>query len=649
MDPDESIYPVVDRNDSLNNISDSRKIDVKEEKPVERGNWTGKLDFLLSCLGYAVGLGNVWRFPYLCYQNGGGAFLIPYVIMLFFIGIPIFFLELSIGQFGQLGPVNCFANLCPLFKGLGYGMMLCTALVAIYYNMIIGWTFFYMFDSFRSEVQWQYCHHDFNTNNCFSDRDYQECIAVGSGATYVNHTCFSANYSMFMNLSSTLEDDRVSPAEEYFNYYMLAKSSGFFDIGQIRWQLVLCLLAAWLVTFLCLIKGIKSSGRVVHFSATFPYVILVVLFVRGITLDGAMKGIQFYIIPDWERLYDVNVWKDAAVQIFYSIGVAGGGLITLSSYNYFNNNVLRDTLLVCFGNCLTSIFAGFVTFSVLGFMATQLNVDVENVVASGPGLAFIVYPDAVSRMPLSPLWSILFFLMLFTLGLDSQFSFVETVLTFTLDQFPRLRKKKTLAIFGISCVGFILGLPLTTNGGIYLLTIMDNYGAAWPYLFVGLTECIVISYIYGIDNFFDDVKQMIGWNLNYWFKTHLSFIYLTVSPVIIFFIPILSWIQYKPLQSGDYVFTPGENAIGVVIALCPVLTVLAVLIFQLFFTNRDLSLKKRLKLLTTPTSSWRRFCVANTNSVAIDGATIIDETSSIKLGSIKLSEAYDNSIAYQAE
>ena len=167
-------------------------------------------------------------------------------------------------------------------------------------------------------------------------------------------------------------------AQEYLQKNVLNESpDGLEDMGGVQGHLAGCLFAAWVVIFLCLIKGIKSSGKVVYFTATFPYFVLVILLIKAATLPGAIDGIRFYIIPDWSRLSDISVWTGAAIQIFFSLSVAGGGLITLASYNPFNNNVLRDTMIVCFGNCLTSVFAGFCIFSILGFLAKELGVEVR--------------------------------------------------------------------------------------------------------------------------------------------------------------------------------------------------------------------------------------------------------------------------------
>ena len=133
----------------------------------------------------------------------------------------------------------------------------------------------------------------------------------------------------------------VLAAQEYLENSVLNESDGIENMGAPQWWLVLCLLGAWIVIFACLIKGIKSSGRVVYFTATFPYVILVILLIRAVTLPGAYDGIKFYMVPDWSRLSDIKVWEGAAVQIFFSLSVAGGGLVTLASYNKFHNNVVR--------------------------------------------------------------------------------------------------------------------------------------------------------------------------------------------------------------------------------------------------------------------------------------------------------------------
>ena len=168
------------------------------------------------------------------------------------------------------------------------------------------------------------------------------------------------------------------------------------------------------------------------------------------------------------NLQNIGVWADAATQIFYSLGPSFGGLITLASYNKFTNNCHRDAILIAFANCGTSIFAGFVIFSIIGFMAKQAALLVGEVIKGGTGLAFIAYPEAVTQMPVPQLWSFLFFGMLITLGLDSQFTMTETITTAIMDQFPNLRNHKGKVVIAASVLGFILGLTMCTRGGIFI-------------------------------------------------------------------------------------------------------------------------------------------------------------------------------------
>merc|ERR1719186_1008388 len=363
---------------------------------------------------------------------------------------------------------------------------------------------------------------------------------------------------------------RKSSSGQYLRRSVLNEADSIepHNFTSISGGLFLSLLAAWIIVFLCCLKGIKSTGKVVYFTAIFPYVVLLILLVRAVTLDGASQGIYFYLLPDWSRLADIKVWEGAAVQIFFSLSIGGGGLITLSSYNKFHNNLLRDTIIVCVGNCMTSFIAGFAIFSVLGFMASELGVDVQDVAKGGTGLAFEAYPDLVTRLPLPTLWAILFFLMLFTLGLDSQFALVETILTGILDFLPALRPKKTLVVGAVCMIGFIVGLPLTCPGGPYLLDLLDYYAASWPYLFIGLMELVIVSYIYGYDNYVNDLYEMtrLSW-VDKGLRMFMKPFYWVVSPLVIFIIFCFSWANYEPLTKGDYEYPPWANGIGWILAM----------------------------------------------------------------------------------
>ncbi|XP_069825432.1 sodium-dependent proline transporter-like isoform X1 [Dendropsophus ebraccatus] len=544
--------------------------------PPPRETWGGKYEFLLSCIGYCVGLGNVWRFPYLCYRNGGGAFLIPYSIMLFFTGLPLFLMELSLGQYGAAGPITVW-KCCPILKGIGIGMLLVAALVSLYYNVIIAWTFYYLGKSFQSPLPW---------------------------------TCDAPNYApLCKNVSSN--GSMFSASEAFWNEKVLGvvHSSGLSDPGPVRWELALCLLAAWIIIFLCMIKGIRSSGKIVYFTATFPYFVLVVLIIRGATLEGSIDGVRFYLSADWKRLQSAQVWNDAASQIFYSLGIGFGGLLSMASYNKFDNNVIRDTLVIAIGNCCTSFFAGFAIFSVLGHMAWKKKVPVGEVADSGPGLAFVAYPEALALLPGSIFWSILFFLMLFTLGVDTLFGNMEGITTAVLDEFPSLRewKRKTMFLAALCFFFYLLGLLLVTDGGIYWFTLIDSYSTSFGLIIITLFMCLGIAFFYGVNQFCRDIVDMICMCPPWCTKLLLYFkaCWVFCTPVLLLFILFYIFMEMynTPLHYGHYEYPRWGKALGVCMGtLCCIQIPIwaGVAIFQQSGTLRD-----RFKNSLRPLNSWR--------------------------------------------
>nr|XP_011762199.1 sodium- and chloride-dependent glycine transporter 1 isoform X8 [Macaca nemestrina] len=383
--------------------------------------------------------------------------------------------------------------------------------------------------------------------------------------------------------------------------YVLKLSDDIGNFGEVRLPLLGCLGVSWVVVFLCLIRGVKSSGKVVYFTATFPYVVLTILFVRGVTLEGAFTGIMYYLTPQWDKILEAKVWGDAASQIFYSLGCAWGGLITMASYNKFHNNCYRDSVIISITNCATSVYAGFVIFSILGFMASHLGVDVSRVADHGPGLAFVAYPEALTLLPISPLWSLLFFFMLILLGLGTQFCLLETLVTAIVDEVGNewILQKKTYVTLGVAVAGFLLGIPLTSQAGIYWLLLMDNYAASFSLVVISCIMCVAIMYIYGHRNYFQDIQMMLGFPPPLFFQICWRF----VSPAIIFFILVFTVIQYQPITYNHYQYPGWAVAIGFLMALSSVLCIPLYAMFRLCRTDGD-TLLQRLKNATKPSRDW---------------------------------------------
>ncbi|XP_062916551.1 sodium- and chloride-dependent neutral and basic amino acid transporter B(0+)-like isoform X2 [Mobula hypostoma] len=462
---------------------------------VERGNWSSKTVYLLSVIGCAVGLGNVWRFPYLVYRNGGGAFLIPYTLMLALAGMPVFFLESAFGQFASCGCIAVWKAV-PILQGVGITMMIVVTCSNLAYNCIIAYSLFYLFASFQSPLPWSDCFSWWGADETCSrtPRDPLCNLTLENGYSEIVNTTWLQRNNKTCSNGSEIYVLHQSPSEQYWDKGVLHRSSLMDEMGNIIWHLALCLLLAWLMVGAALSKGIKSSGK---------------------------------------------VWKDAATQIFYSLAVGWGVLITLSSYNKFHNNCYRDTITVCVVNCATSLFAGFAIFSVLGHMAHVQNKSVSEVAQSGFGLVFIAYPEALAQLPWAPLWSTLFFLMLITLGLDTQFAAFEIIITTLVDKFPKLLQSNRLYLTaGLCLIFYFSGVIFVTEGGVYWLNLIDYFCTGWILIAIALLELIGLSWIYGVNRFIKDIEMMIGErNCLFWLWWRVCWCF--ISPCIL--LAILTW------------------------------------------------------------------------------------------------------------
>ncbi|KAM8797635.1 sodium-dependent serotonin transporter-like [Eudromia elegans] len=536
-----------------------------------RDQWSKKVDFLLSVVGFAVDLGNVWRFPYVCYQNGGGAFLIPYTLMAVFGGVPLFYMELALGQFHGAGAIPIWKRICPIFKGIGFAICIIALYVSFYYNTVMAWALYYLYSSLSGPLPWTSCDNPWNTPHCTN-------YFGGSNVTW-------------SNLSR-------SPAEEFYMRKVLEihRSGGLHDVGGIRWELLLCLVLIFTIVYFSLWKGVKTSGKVVWVTATLPYVVLLVLLLRGATLPGAWKGVVFYLRPDWGKLLSTAVWVDAAAQVFFSLGPGFGVLLALASYNHFHNNCYRDALLTSAVNCLTSFLSGFVIFTVLGYMAEMRHVEVEDVARDkGPSLLFITYPEAIANMVGSTFFAILFFLMLITLGLDSTFGGLEAVITAVLDEYPRvLAPRRELLVLGLITLCFLGSLSTLTYGGAYVVRLLEEFGAGCSILAVVLLEAVAVSWFYGIQRFSGDVKAMLGFAPGIFWKI----CWVAISPALLAFIIASSLLEQLPLVLFDYRYPAWSSSLGCLIGASSFACIPLYMVYKLLCTPG--SLKQRVAVCLRP-------------------------------------------------
>ncbi|CAF0793372.1 unnamed protein product [Brachionus calyciflorus] len=549
-------------------------------------NWGNPIEFLMTCIGFSVGLGNVWRFPFLCFKNGGSAFVIAFAIMLFTIGLPLFFLEITIAQYSKFGPINVW-KVVPIFRGLGIVSLLVATFISIYYNVLICWSVIYLISSFLPKLPWTDCNFEWNDEKC--------CVPSKTDV-----------------LNSTLQigfcsKDTESPAKQYFNNYVLSLSDDIGNFTGVNWKLAVSLLACWLLVFLSLSKGVQSLGKVSYITAIFPYIMIIALIIRGVTLEGAMKGIKYYILNiNTEKLKNLETWTDAASQVYFILGIAQGGLYTLGRYNNFNYNHQKTSIFIAILDGITGLLAGLAIFSVLGYMSTRTGIEVADLAVGGPGLSFIVYPEALSLMPFPWIWCIFFFLMMITIGFGSILSLTECVLdsiTEALKTKINIHGKETLYRFGICMIFYIVAFPMATHSSLYIQNLIDSYLSGYPFVLFAFLEAFGLCWIYGIGNIKKDLKLMLGVEPNYYW-----IVCFAIVPVITFGIFIITIISNTEVTLNNYHYPGWAHAIGwiiVVIVLCPVPIFFAISIKNSVGKHGLPKNWKSLKLHFQPSEDWK--------------------------------------------
>ncbi|XP_052815419.1 sodium- and chloride-dependent glycine transporter 1-like [Mya arenaria] len=568
-----------------------------------RQRWGKRIEFFLTAVGFSVGVGDLWRFPYLVMKNGGGAFLIPIVIFNVFGAIPIVYLEMIMGQYSQSGAVSVW-RVCPLFKGVGYGTIIATFLFSIYYAVIICWMLYYFIHSLFPKLPWDSCDNDWNIQEtCVKIRVVEDSVAttMASNVSSITSTLSPALTSTVSNLT-TAAVAKMKPetaSEQFFKYEALKISEGLEELGAVNWPIFGCLAAIEVVCFLCIFKGVKLTGKVVYFTVLGPFAILLVFLIRGALLEGADIGIKFYLTPDLDKLSDISIWAEACMQVFVSIGPGFGGMITFASYNKFSNNCMRDAILVCLMDLLTGFLGGFVIFSVLGHVSHKTGIEIENFKESGFSLGFIAYPEAANYLPPPQLWCALFFVMSIFLGIDSQFPNYEIVVTALRDEFSKLLKgKTTILTLIVILAAFLLAIPMVTEGGMYLLTLVDWYAATFSVTIFALTELLVMTYIYGIKNIDQNMLEMTGRRVPIVFKI----CWLVITPILLTVTLGFTVYTYSPPAYQGYVYKPWAVALGWCIAAASIVPIPVYIMYSLY--NGEGTILERLRAETRPNELW---------------------------------------------
>ncbi|XP_046544078.1 sodium- and chloride-dependent glycine transporter 2-like [Haliotis rubra] len=516
---------------------------VAPQQGLEREHWTCNAEFIMAALASATDYRYMFMFPYLCYSLGGITFIILYGTFLLLFGVPIFYMDLSLGQFCGKGPAHIY-NLSPLLRGIGVGMVVVTAMSHPLYGAIPTWSLYYLFQSGSIVLPWSTCSNEWNTMSCV---DSQTVPLNTTGDSYMSH-------------------GPSSPALEYFYNRVLQMTPGIEHSGRLQWELVGCRFATVLLIFAALFWGVKVIGKVMFVTVPLIFLLLLALFLRGMTLPGSLEGIQYLLIPSVRGLLDERTWTSALLSALYTVGVASGTINTLASYKRFRSTALRDSFIVVGVSLVVGIVSSLMMFGFFGALAEHKHVSMGQVVDGGIQAVFVALAEMTAQLPVAQFWSFALFFMLLLIGLSKQILYAEVVITAVLDCLSRRSHLIRFIITAAFCgASFLLTLPYLSQGGIYFFIMVDASAMRLaPYILTFL-QLITVGWIYGIEQLSRDIKMMTGLRPPVVYKL----IWCFVLPLLMLLMFVDSLRKQHRLGFRSYLFPVWADVIGWFISLLP--------------------------------------------------------------------------------
>lgn len=468
----------------------------------QRGSWGSRATFILAAVGSAVGLGNAWRFPGLAAKHGGGTFLVIYLIGLFLIGIPLLMMEIAIARKFRKGAIESMRGLNKKAEFIGWASTSNAFFIVTYYAVVFAWV-----------ILMTICAFEF------------------SGMT--GNSEAAAN--LFFNVTETTGD-----------------VTGY----SIPSVVLISLLIAWIAIYRCIKNGASSVGKVVKYTVFLPIIFLIIMAVKGCTMDGAMEGLTKFFIPNMEAFKDPSLWVDAIGQVFYSLSIMMAIMFAYGSYLQDDANIAVDAILIALSDAAISILSGIVMFSTMG--GTGM---LDSITASGIKTAFVVYPQAIVNLTsvgwVNALFGVIFYLMLVTLAIDSAFSIVEGVSASIADKFQIEPKKATI---NICAVAALISLVFATQAGLAWLDIVDNWTNQVNLIVIGILECLVVGWIFKPHR----VLKQINRNTKkfkmpaFWFELSIRFI----SPIALTILFVWNMYDLFVIKNGHYAYAFWAELIG---------------------------------------------------------------------------------------
>jgi len=448
-----------------------------------RPQWGSRVGFIMAAAGSAIGLGNIWRFPGVAYENGGGAFFLPYLFALLTAGIPILILEFTIGHKYRSSAPGSFAKINRRFEGIGWWQLIISFVISVYYAAVIAWA--------------------------------------------LSYTVFSFNLRWGDDTQGFL----------FGEYLKLVDTPGKF--GGIVPGVFIPLVIVWAVALFILYSGVKKGIEAAN-KVMIPtlLVLFTILVIRALTLEGAAEGLNAFFKPDWDSILNGKVWVAAYSQIFFSLSIGFAIMVTYSSYLSKKSDITNSAFITGFANSGFELLAGIGVFSILGFMAAQQGVAVNEVVSKGVGLAFVVFPQIINTLPaLNGFFGFLFFASLVLAGMTSLISIVETYIAGLQEKFNISRSKAVLYGGGVTA---LVSIVFSSNGGLFFLDVVDYFINNFGVALAGLVEVIAVAWIAReLGRLQEHANSVSDTKLGSWWKVCLGII----TPIVLVWMMVDNLIQ----------------------------------------------------------------------------------------------------------
>ena len=473
----------------------------------EKSVWDSNIAFVLAMIGSAVGLGNIWRFPNVLYSNGGGSFMIPYIVSLFILGISFVLVEYAVGFKFKTSLSKIFFTIKPRLEPIAWFIILVVFLITTYYVCVVAWDLIYVALSLTK--------------------------------------AWGANPDLFFTVNVLHASDSLS---------------GIFTI--VPWVLIsvfLVWLSSWAIVQKDLNEGIGKVSKIL-----LPVLVLIVIVIVAfsLTLPGASIGYTQIFTPDWSALTNLNVWLAAFGQIVFSLSLGMSIALTYASYLPEDSKLTDNALIVAFSNSGFEVFNAIGIFSILGFMALTSGIPFNELVTEGTGLAFVVFPKVFNVMgPWASVIGPLFFLCILFAGITSVMALLEVVCYSISEKFDFSRRKSATIV---CAVGFCISYLFATASGSTLLGIFDAFLNNFALLFAILIECIIFGWIYNFDNLVETLNKNSTIKVGRLWKTVIKFI----LPVCIF--GLWAQGVYNTLLTGDSVSHIVMLCLTVVLIVVPI-------------------------------------------------------------------------------